>query len=155
MTEIYTIGYGNRTIDYFTDLLTKYQIEVLVDIRSIPRSRFRPEYNQSRLSKHLAEIGIEYQFKGLELGGKPKNEDLYIDGVVCYDLIRQTELYQQGLEYLKDILKSDRKVCIMCSELDYTDCHRWSLVGIDLFNADIVVIHINKAGELEKTNILL
>jgi hypothetical protein len=59
---IYTIGYGGRPISDFIDLLRQYGIRRLVDIRSLPTSRFRPDYRKAALQAHLEGAGIEYIF---------------------------------------------------------------------------------------------
>jgi len=46
---IFTIGHSNRTLEYFFDLLRAYKIETILDIRTIPRSRHNPQFNQKEL----------------------------------------------------------------------------------------------------------
>lgn len=75
--SIFTIGYGNRGIEEFIEILKKYEIKVLIDIRSIPYSRFRPSFNTNVLQQYLLNESISYRFMGKELGGKPDDENLY------------------------------------------------------------------------------
>ena len=55
---IYTIGYGNRSIEEFVELLQRYEIKFLVDIRSQPHSRFKPEFSRDALEKRLKQHHI-------------------------------------------------------------------------------------------------
>ena len=62
-TKLYTIGYGNRKIEDFIMLLKKYEIKLLVDIRSMPYSRFRPSFNKNVLEQYLVNENIDYRSK--------------------------------------------------------------------------------------------
>lgn len=57
---IYTIEYGNRSIDQFLVLLRTYHIEILVDVRSQPYSRAHQPFSRDRLEKSLKDGGIRY-----------------------------------------------------------------------------------------------
>src|ERR1700686_2401975 len=65
---ILTIGHSTRPIDEFIALLQQHGVERLVDIRTIPRSRYNPQFNSEALAKSLARAGIEYAHLK-ELGG--------------------------------------------------------------------------------------
>src|SRR5438105_5879002 len=98
---IYSIGYGNRDIKEFVELLKKFNIEYLVDIRSKPFSQYHPEYNKGLIERTLSENNIKYAFLGVELGGRPEDETCYTDGKVDYNLIEQKKFYLNGIERLK------------------------------------------------------
>ena len=51
--QIFTIGYSTRTIEAFVDLLKAHAIKMLIDVRTIPKSRHSPEYNQKELKETL------------------------------------------------------------------------------------------------------
>lgn len=140
-TKLRTIGYGNRSIEEFVSLLSQNKIEILVDVRSRPVSRYKPEYNKNALSLTLAEHGITYVHKGKELGG------LLAEGTT-YDELRETQSYQAGLSYLIEEIVAGRQVVIMCCELDPLTCHRYLLIGEDLSQQDVEVLHIGKDGKL-------
>jgi uncharacterized protein (DUF488 family) len=65
---IYTLGTSNRTLDKFFPLLEEPVIEVAVDIRGFPKSRF-PYFAKRNLEKSLTSQGIRYLHSGKELGG--------------------------------------------------------------------------------------
>ncbi|NDW11076.1 DUF488 family protein [Dysgonomonas sp. 520] len=136
--KLYTIGYGNKTSIEMFDLLEKYGIEKLVDIRSIPYSKYRPEFNKNRLALSAKLVGIEYIYKGDELGGKTN---------LNYEDLRIQPLYLSGIKYLIELLEAGYNIAIMCCEADYNNCHRYSLVGEDIFQLGYEVTHIGKKGE--------
>ncbi len=70
-TPIYTIGYGARPLPEFIAALQAYHIAYLLDVRSKPYSRYRPEFGKSELESALKEAGIRYVFMGDTLGGQP------------------------------------------------------------------------------------
>lgn len=149
---LYTIGYGNRKIEDFIQLLRIYQIQILVDVRSRPFSRFRPDFNRLTLEIQLMFSGIEYVFKGNELGGMPRNPNLQTNEVPDYNKIRNTEEYQNGLSYLENKIQTGNNIVIMCAELDFLKCHRYELVGADLVQRDYSVHHITKNGLITQYN---
>lgn len=57
---LFTIGHSNHEIDKFIDLLRCHQIEMLVDVRSSPHSRYAPQYNMDALRNALDKQGIHY-----------------------------------------------------------------------------------------------
>jgi len=61
---VYTIGHGNLELPEFLRLLKKYDIEVLVDVRSVPLSKYVPQYNVKNIREELKKAGIEYIFRG-------------------------------------------------------------------------------------------
>ncbi len=54
--RLYSIGHGNREIDEFIQILTKFQIDTLVDVRTIPYSGTFPQFNKEKLIEKLEEI---------------------------------------------------------------------------------------------------
>ena len=61
MSTIFTIGHSTRTIAEFVTLLRQVSVDMLVDVRSIPRSRTNPQFNADALPKTLLEAGISYR----------------------------------------------------------------------------------------------
>jgi len=77
-TIIYTIGYSNVDFKEFLDLLKGKGIEVLVDVRSVPFSRYALQFSRENIEKELKDENIEYIFMGNVLGGKPRDVSCYI-----------------------------------------------------------------------------
>jgi uncharacterized protein (DUF488 family) len=147
--KIFTIGHGKRKIEELIDLLNKYQIKVLIDVRSLPYSRFNPQFRQSNLQKSLESADIKYIFLGKELGGRPTDQTLYINGVVSYDAIKQTDTFKAGIRQVIEFVKGGIKVTLMCSESDPNDCHRKHLIAGELEKEELKVLHISKLGAIE------
>jgi len=146
---LYTIGHSNHAFDSFVSLLKKHGIEVLVDVRSHPYSRFSPHFCQDTLKAALGELWIGYEFLGRELGGKPEDPRFYDEkGRVLYPLIAETAAFQLGLESLQRSAKLQR-TAIMCSEENPSMCHRRHLITKVLLEQGIDVIHIRGDGTIE------
>lgn len=145
---IFSVGYGNRTLKKFIEILQKNEIQLLVDVRTNPISRWKPEFNKKAFEITLTEFGIQYIHKP-QLGGKEKNQEFYTNGKLDYDKLRKSIPYLQGLEYLERGIEFGCRMAVMCSELDFQDCHRYTLIGDDMKRRGWEVLHIDKQGELQ------
>jgi uncharacterized protein (DUF488 family) len=132
MTTIYTIGHSTRSLDDFVAILKSFEIEMVCDIRTIPKSRRNPQFAGDVLQQGLAEHGIEYvHLKGL--GGlrharkDSRNAGWRNDSFRGYADYMQTEEFTQAVEDLIHLAK-EKRVAIMCAEAVPWRCHR-SLVG--------------------------
>jgi len=146
---IYTVGYGNRAIHDFIDLLRHYGIGVLVDTRSIPYSRFRPDFRKKALQEHLEGSGIEYVYLGEALGGKKVPEECLVDGKVELALLEENGVYQQGLAQVIGLVSQNKTVAIMCAEQKPENCHRARMLSPSLIRRGMSVIHIDEKGALK------
>lgn len=146
--SVLTIGYGNLSIENFIQNLRKNNVQAVIDIRSKPYSRYKPDFNQKKLQELLSKSKIGYRFLGAELGGIPKDINLYKGEVPDYEKIRKTIAYQQGLDYVEKGLEFDCKMVLMCACGDFHKCHRYNLVGLDLERKGYEVLHINRDGSI-------
>lgn len=147
--EIYSIGHGNRSMDDFLLLLHNSNIDIVADVRTIPYSRFHPQFRQLNLKNSLIKGGIEYLHL-IVLGGRPVNIALYTNGKLDYQLVKAEVEFQNEIVRVMDLVKSGIKVALMCSESDPNDCHRKHLLANEFARQGINVWHINKTGDLEK-----
>jgi hypothetical protein len=86
---VLTIGYGSRrTAEEFVELLWKYEVRYLVDVRSKPFSKFRPEFSREPLGMIMKSAGLVYVFMGDSLGGMPEDAGVDVDGKIDYALCR-------------------------------------------------------------------
>jgi uncharacterized protein (DUF488 family) len=145
---IYTIGYGSRTMEEFVALLKAYDIAFLIDVRSAPYSRFKPEFSREALASHLRAQGLRYIYLGHELGGQPADRDCYVDDRVVYARVAQKEYYREGIRRLRGAFEKGLHVALMCSEGRPGACHRSKLIGQTLAEQAIPVRHIDENGEL-------
>jgi uncharacterized protein (DUF488 family) len=149
---VFTIGHSNAAIDRFLDLLRQHRIEVLVDTRSQPYSRYVPQFNRESLSATLQLAGLGYLYMGDSLGGRPAERQYYReDGKVDYDLLAEAPFYLAGLGQLKKQAETGR-VAVLCSEADYHKCHRYWLITRSLAGEGVEVRHILHSGEMATTD---
>lgn len=146
ITEVYTIGHSNRHIgDFFKDM-SLFSIQLLVDIRSRPYSRYAIHFNKNRLANTCAEQGIEYVYMGNLLGGKPKDSSIRnkLD-IIDYELLAKKDYFISGINSVLS-LATETRVCLMCSEGHPSICHRGFLIGPLLEKKEAKVLHILPGG---------
>ena len=73
---IYSLGHSNRTIEHFLSLLSQHDIEVLVDVRSRPYSRYCPHFSKPALEAAVRDAGRRYLYLGDLLGGIPDDDEV-------------------------------------------------------------------------------
>ena len=185
---LYTIGHSNLDIDTFLGYLRRYDITTLVDIRSRARSRTEPQFDRERISESLKSVGIAYRFIDYQLdhfgiisilvhdrseeeiydntlGGFPKEDALYADGLPRSRSLRQLEeavrgpfyekimgrpWFQQGAERLRAMIDAGERVTLFCQCKDPEMCHGKNLVAKYLLRVqpDLGINHITYEGEL-------
>lgn len=151
---IYTIGHSNLKFEKFLELLNENEIKIVVDVRSLPFSRYSPQFNKDWIKEELENAGIEYmliedEFVGNILGGRPRDEDCYEGSTIIYKKIMKKKWYVEGILELINTAKK-KKTAIMCSEEDPSKCHRHHLITQSLLNNGITVFHIRGNGNIEK-----
>ncbi len=143
--QIFTIGYSTHSIDSFIGLLKAHDIKMVIDIRTIPKSRHSPEYNKEELKLFLKQAKTGYrhvkELGGLRHASKHSINTGWINpsfrGFADY---MQTPAFQIGLEKLEKIAKKKRCV-LMCAEGVPWRCHR-SLIADALTLKKYKVFHI-------------
>lgn len=147
---IYTIGYGNRSIDQFLELLGIYHIAFLVDVRSQPYSRANQSFSRDKLEGSMKNYGIRYIFMGDTLGGRPKDQSCYSDGRVNYLHVREKAFYQRGITHIRHAWERQIPIALMCAEIKPHECHRSKLIGNSLYELHVDVAHIDELGNLKQ-----
>jgi len=151
-----TIGYGTRAVTDVLALLTHHGIKFLIDVRSTPWSRYRPEFSQDQLAPSLRAHGIRYLFMGDELGGRPDDPACYdSDGRVDYRACESRPAFREGVARLQGAWRAGHSVALMCSEGRPEDCHRTKLVATALVEVGVVVRHVDEDGRLRSHNEVL
>jgi uncharacterized protein (DUF488 family) len=142
---IWTVGHSTRPIGEFIDLLRAHGIALLVDVRTIPRSRYNPQFNTDMLTQSLGEAGLQYRHLP-KLGGlrKPK-KDSFNNGwrnasFRGYADYMQTEEFFNAIDELMAESRS-QPAAIMCAEAVPWRCHR-SLIADALVSRGWNVRHI-------------
>lgn len=149
MSSFFTIGHSNHTIDAWLALVRNHCIEVVVDTRSSPYSKYVPQFDRELLQHSLEEAGVRYLFLGAELGGRPANPDYYdATGRVVYSLLRKDTAFQAAIARLETGMERFR-VALLCGEEDPAHCHRRLLIGRVLVERGHEMTHIRGDGRLE------
>ncbi|HSE41333.1 MAG TPA: DUF488 domain-containing protein [Acidobacteriota bacterium] len=147
--KIHTVGHSKHPIEDFISMLKANEIELVADVRRIPRSRFNPQFNTTKLKESLQKEGIEY-FWMPELGGKrdpvpgSTNTAWKEAAFQGYADHMQTSEFERGLAQLIIHAKT-RNTAYMCAEADYQNCHR-KLLSDALTARGLDVFHITKTG---------
>lgn len=139
----YSIGYSNRKLDEFIELLSKYEINCVIDVRSVPYSEGEKGllYNMDIIKKTLNKQGIYYIYMGKELGAR--NEECVDEhGTIPYEVIRKNNNYKKGIARLIDGINKGYNIAIMCAEKEPINCHRAILIGYDLKKKNVSIKHI-------------
>ena len=149
MSTVYTVGHSAHSYLELAALLAGNDIEVVVDTRSAPYSRYAPQFDREILQKSLAENGIKYLFLGRELGGRPENREYYdAHGRVLYGRMKADPVFSAVIERLERGMAA-YKAALLCGEEDPAHCHRRLLVGRVLAERGHQVLHIRGDGRLQ------
>jgi uncharacterized protein (DUF488 family) len=149
---VYTIGHSNHSMESFLNLLERYEITVLVDVRSSPYTRYSAHFNQDPLRNSIQQAGLKYLFLGRELGGKPKEPELYdAEGYLRYDRVADSPMFKVGLERLLNGIDK-YSIALMCGEENPAGCHRRLLVARVLASHGVQSLHIRSDGSLQTEN---
>lgn len=149
MEHILTVGHSTHSIDHFVDLLAKHDVTAIADVRSVPASRFTPQFNRDALIHTLRDACMQYVFLGRELGARSDDPTCYEDGKVQYDRLARTSLFADGIARLRRGAAAER-IALMCSEQEPLDCHRTILVARALAELGTHIDHIHGDGRLER-----
>jgi len=125
---VLTIGHSTHPLAEFIALLKAHEVDCLVDVRTIPRSRTNPQFNRETLPAALAEAGIEHvAMPGL--GGLRRAQATSSNTGWRNKSFRAFADYMQTEEFAKEIdnlvkLAATRRAAIMCAEAVPWRCHR-------------------------------
>jgi len=148
--SIWTIGHSNHEFDAFVQLLRGQEIDVVVDVRSFPYSRFAPQFNQDELRRGLRAAGLRYLFLGEQLGGRPASPGHYdAEGHALYGLMAEEPDFQTAIDRLV-AGAAEHRIALLCSEGKPEGCHRRLLVGKVLAELGIPLHHILPDGGVEE-----
>jgi uncharacterized protein (DUF488 family) len=142
---MFTIGHSTLAIEMFVAALQDNGVTLLVDVRTIPQSRFNPQFGQEALSASLRSVGIEYRWMQALGGLRKARKDSINTGwrnanFRGYADAMQTEAFQTALQELMELDKNYAAV-IMCSEAVPWRCHR-SLIG------DALLVHSRSVEDI-------
>ncbi|MEM2136750.1 MAG: DUF488 domain-containing protein [Candidatus Methanomethylicia archaeon] len=136
--EIYTLGHSTRDFDEFLDILIKFNIEIVIDVRRFPTSGKFPWFSKDNLSSKLGEVGIIYHHFP-ELGGYRREG---------YGEFAKTDDFKSFVAKMLNLIDDKRSV-ILCSERFWFRCHRRYIANY-LAELGYRVIHIYDVGRVEE-----
>ncbi len=139
---VYTIGYAGITLDKFLEVMRELNVSTLIDVRSLPKSKYFYKFNDNNLKEMLAKINVDYENWKNEFGARQENLDFYQNDVLDYEIFAQSKQFENGIEKIKKIVKENKTICLMCSEIDPINCHRAVLCGRNIARQSIEVKHI-------------
>lgn len=144
--HLFTIGHSAMEAGVFLKLLQQFEITLVMDVRSRPRSQRFPQFDQIELERTLREAGIRYLFLGEELGGRPEDPKGYrSDGLVDYRGRRKSRTFAAGMErVLAELERGD--LALLCAEEDPLSCHRFLMICPELVAMGLEPLHIRKGG---------
>lgn len=152
---ICTIGHSTRALPELVSLLREFGIDLLVNVRSVPRSRTNPQFNADTLPAALAADGIGYRAiaqlggrRGRRKGQAPSPNTFWEnDSFRHYADYAMTQPFRDGLAELRDLAAANA-CAIMCAEAVWWRCHR-RIIADYLLAAGDEVLHIMGPGRIE------
>jgi uncharacterized protein (DUF488 family) len=152
---VYTIGHSTRTADELVALLREAGVDLLVDVRTVPRSRYNPQFNIDALPaplraagigyRHLAALGgLRHRSKG---AGPSPNGAWRNEAFQAYADYALTPAFRAGLDELVG-LSREHTPAIMCAEAVWWRCHR-RIIADYLLAGGVSVKHILAPGKVD------
>ncbi|MCW4004216.1 MAG: DUF488 domain-containing protein [Candidatus Bathyarchaeota archaeon] len=144
-TVVYTVGHSTRTLDEFIELLQAYAVALVVDVRTVPRSRHNPQFNKETLPATLKPFGIRYIHMP-EIGGLRRPKPDSVNLAWKNSSFRGYADYMQTKEFTDNLLKiialaRENRLALMCAEALPWRCHR-NLISDALVVRHVKVEHI-------------
>ena len=173
--QLFSVGHSNQSIEEFYEVLESQRIDCILDVRSVPYSKYTPQFNEEILKSWLKKQGVLYVPFGMHFGAR--RSDCLKETIFIKKGIKETKLqvnfelgvttldFLSGVERLNKALDQNRRVSLMCSEADPLGCHRFSFISRYFYDLGWDIQHIMRdedTGEpvvrshqvLEKTMIL-
>jgi len=148
MNPFFTIGHSTRSIETFVGLLRSADVRLVVDVRTVQRSRANPQYNRDALPAALAASGVAYEavpalggLRGKRRGFPSETNAFWVnESFHNYADYAASDAFASGLLELRR-LGSERRSAIMCAEALWWRCHR-RIIADYLIAAGETVYHI-------------
>lgn len=135
---IYTIGHSVHERATFLSLLARQGVNMVIDVRSHPISRYMPQFSTDALAQSLGLWGVSYLYLGRELGGRGQGEP-----------IAAAVSFSRGVDRVMDCWRQAWRLVLLCAEEDPRRCHRAGRIAPELLARGAKVVHIRGDGRLE------
>ena len=137
-SPIYTIGHSGHERATFLSLLACQGVNMVIDVRSHPVSRYMPHFSKDALSTSLRLWGVSYVYLGRELGGRPEGSP-----------IAAAVSFSRGVDLVMEYWRQAWRLVLLCGEEDPRRCHRAGRIAPELLSRGARVVHIRADGRLE------
>ena len=134
-------------------MLRRYNVNCVVDVRSVPASKYTPQFNMEELRRFLKYNDVQYLHFGKEFGAR-RTDCINEEGQVDFEDAVKTTAFLSGVERIKNGIEKGYRIALMCSEANPLECHRFSLVARYFFENGWDVQHILKDAELASHEML-
>ena len=154
----FTIGHSTRPTAAFVDLLRAAEVRLVVDVRTVPRSRTNPQYNREVLAESLSAFQLAYEHIAALGGLRGRQRDVPPDvngfwenqSFHNYADYAMSEDFHSGLIQLRE-LGNAKRCAIMCAEAVWWRCHR-RIITDHLIAAGETVFHILGPNHIERAH---
>jgi len=145
--KLFTIGYSAYEREGFVEALRLHGVSLIVDVRSVPGSGYRPEYNREALGAYLVRHGIAYRHMPEAFGARQEkavylNKGNYVD----FGLFSQSDAFLKGVGQIVEATEGGAVCALMCAEKDAINCHRAIMIGRRFYEKGWQVLHIMPDG---------
>ena len=152
---IFTVGHSTRSIAEFVDVLRTGRVDLVVDVRTVPKSRRNPQYHEDVIAAELEPYQIAYA-RIAELGGlraRSHDVDPALNGYWDNQSFHNYADYALSHEFDEALgelvtLHSERRCAIMCAEAVWWRCHR-RIIADHLLVRGIAVQHLMGPGRAQ------
>jgi uncharacterized protein (DUF488 family) len=145
VSTLATIGYQGATPDSFLRALKEARVELLADIRAVASSR-RPGFSKSKLSASVEDVAIDYlhlRALGTPADGRAAaRSGKHAEMRKIFLAHMETADAQSALEDLAEIVRSGRRVCLLCFEADPLHCHRNIVAQMLAEKLSVEIVHL-------------
>jgi uncharacterized protein (DUF488 family) len=152
----FTIGHSTRPLEVFVGLLKDADVRLVVDVRTIPRSRTNSQYNRDVLPAALSPLRIGYEHIAALGGLRGKQADVptatnafwHNQSFHHYADYAMGEAFRGGFRRLRELGHSQR-CAVMCAETLWWRCHR-RIIADYLLATGETVFHILGPGQVKQ-----
>lgn len=150
---VFTIGHTLQSQDDFYDMLQHFDVNCVIDVRSMPFSKHAPQFNKDILNIYLKSKNVLYAHFGKEFGARRYDclKEAQKDGCkvrqVNFELGVKTDDFKLGINRLDNALGQGRTIALMCTEANPLDCHRFSFLSRYLYDNGYEVAHIVRSKD--------
>jgi len=146
VNEICTIGYSGFDIKNFVEVLKKYSVTCLIDVRSLPKSAYFKDYDMKNLSVILKKNGIIYRNYAREFGARQTDKKFYTKDALDFDKFSASEQFMSGVEKIEKGMALGYKFALMCAEKRPEICHRNILAAKKFHELGYIIQNILSDG---------